>query len=420
MFCIKCGKQLADDARFCRYCGTRVPGVEPVAPAPVAPAAPVNAVAEEKNAEETVAAEEIVAPVGTDAAEEIAAGEEAASAEEVVLPAEEAVALEKDRAPAAEAPAVEAPVMPVLPPVPNQAPKKAKKEKKPKKVKPVKPVKKVAAVFCSICLAIALIVAGVLSVVTMSLSVNSISAMLQQVDLSAITIPNENGEEVELAEFLYDSIDEETVAKYDLTVEDFEGLLEDLEWQESASELISDFTNYITTGEEFELKSEEVVEIIKDNEEEIAKATNGFRFDYDKLEEVLDEEVLKNISPAQINKSIGFDLGAITDTAFKVGGLVLWGLVALWFLLIWAACRFRPLPTLQFVGMTSAIVGGSIVAGVMMCKDSLASWIPIEGISNLLAVPMDNAVLFFGIVGGAGATLFVLATVVRVIVKKVA
>lgn len=283
----------------------------------------------------------------------------------------------------------------------------------------VKKTKRVAAVLWSVLLAISLLSVGILTVISMSLSADSVELMLKEVELNDITLQNTAGERVELSEFLYESIDEATVIKYNLTPENIETMLEEIEWQGAASDLISGYAGYFLRGEEFDFTAKDIVKIVEENEEVIQRATNGFRFDYDKLEQKIEENLPENILPAQISDTVGIDPGVISGRAYTVCNIILWGMILLSVTMIWAAARWRILPALRYVGMTMMIVGVLVLALVNIGSGALYSVITVAGLANAVSIPLNYATSFFGFVSGVGAILFTGALIAGVLRKLI-
>lgn len=312
---------------------------------------------------------------------------------------------------ATEAPAT--PATPVAPAAPVAEPQPVAKPAKPKKK-----VNVISASLWSIFLTVAVLTIGILNVFVTELTGNAVDEILDNIELSDITLKDTKGGELTLGEFLYHSVDEEMIEKHDLSKKDFDNLLKELDWKDDAADLINAYIGYLVNGESFELEAKDLVDIIENNEDVILETMNGFRFDYDKLEKVIKRDLLKVIAPQELSKAIGYDIGYFTSTVVSVGNIVFWIVGAVSVLAIILATRFSLLTAAQFAGVFSAIIGGSAYVGLSFCASNMTNWLAIPVLATVLAGPLTEAMTVCITVMTIGASLLVGATVFQKLTKK--
>ena len=156
---------------------------------------------------------------------------------------------------ATEAPAT--PATPVAPAAPVAEPQPVAKPAKPKKK-----VNVISASLWSFFLTVAVLTIGILNVFVTELTGNAVDEILDNIELSDITLKDTKGGELTLGEFLYHSVDEEMIEKHDLSKKDFDNLLKELDWKDDAADLINDYIGYLVNGESFELEAKDLVDII--------------------------------------------------------------------------------------------------------------------------------------------------------------
>lgn len=397
MFCTKCGSRLSEGARFCAQCGAEVSNT--VSASQKAEMPDQSSAKTTQNSEMLKVAETVAAPEAftNPTPAELVSSEPA--------PAEPTA---EEPAPTEFTPAEPAPVVFAA----------ASEASKPKRTRVKKKANKVAAVLWCILLALSMLMTGVMGVFYCSTTPEAIETMLSTVELAEIALTDTSGDRVDLTKLVYDSIDAPTKEKYGLTEKDIEDLLEDIDWKTPAAELATQYISCYISGAEFTIRADDIVEIIEDNEREIAQATNGFRFDYDKLEEIIEDNVMKYIEPDELSEMIGFDVTMASTATVVMTNAIFVVLLVLSLVMVFYSHRFNVLPALGYIGMTLGVLGLIMLVSSFVCSIFLQSLLPAAFLVPIVSVPVDYAKMIFGGVFGIGLLMYIPSRVLRNIRSK--
>lgn len=270
----------------------------------------------------------------------------------------------------------------------------------------------------SVALCILLFLTALLSCLTgavrSSFDDDTVDEMLDDIELSDFDLLRDakTGENVKLSEYIYSLCDQETLDKYNLTQDDIDEVIKELEWKDFATETLSDLFNYLLRGETYELKADDITDLIKENEELLTEKLNGFKFDYKKIEDKLDEEVMPMLDTDGLRQSIGMDPSLIQAAFSLIAQLVFIGLAVIAALLILIVNHFAVQPTLGYIGMTGIVLGGlsligSVVGMVIFSMDGF------KFIGAVLSTFAMNLLIIGAVVLAAGVLLFVLARILK-------
>lgn len=385
MFCQNCGAELREGALFCTKCGTK--------------AEPPKKVGEQ--AVETPAAIPVAEPVPVAQPEPAPAAEPAAEPMDWAQPQP---AVQPD--PAAQ-PMDWAQPAPMAQPIPDYALPPVQDMRPSMPVKPAKSSAKkgsnaLSALFC-VLFFITAFIALVLGVVRVVLTEDHIRQSLDRVELSEIELINAaDGETMTVAEYFYRITDDEKIEEYEITQEDVDAIVEDLEWKDVAADILSRYANCYLNGDSFNIDASDVYDIFDDNKKLIEKEANGFVLDKKATEERIDNELISKIDPSAI------DLSGVLSFAFSMLTLIIVSVLAVIFaLLALVMTRFDIKAWLSGVGMSSIVLGGL----VLLASAVLALLSSLLGNMIFSAVVMPNllTLLIFGLAFFAvGMVMYVL------------
>ncbi len=393
MKCPNCGNITAEGALFCGVCGTNL---TEVAPAPVAePEAPVF--------EEPVAVAEPVVE----------------AAEEAVTEALEPVAEKLEPVVEDVKEFIPEPVQ-IVAPEPKPAPVVAE----PQPTKAEKPAKKSIGFwggckifFLSILLLILMILfLGVASVRQLGQQ-QIVTKMVKSVDITRLAFDDQS-----FAERVSEAI------KRDVSTQQVEYLLERFEYEEYLATLASDYANYLLgDGRGLRLDSEEIMDLIEDNEDVIEEEL-GFELTAAKKQDIrdfLDENVEEY--QASIDESIGRDsfiheYKEILQIAFSRITLIVLAVLMLLILLAWVLTyRKKSYVYRGFCGYGAyMLVFSGIVALAAIFSNSLLTLISdffkdYKGIVSAALLPLRNSAL---LLVASGALILIIGIVTSAITKK--
>ena len=196
------------------------------------------------------------------------------------------------------------------------------------------------------------LVAGIIKIPSSLLAETSITESMEEVDLSEVTLPTTDGDEIDLAEMIYDSLG--TKLQDQVSESRINDLLEEEYLRDFAGDVLSGYAGNLTgEGGSYRLNGEKIERFIRKNRSKLEKTLNT---------EITDE-MLDNLncdqwddSLKEFSKSLN-EVGEYTSILFSP--IAFWlpmGLMILLLVCIALICRFK-LPALLYVGIPVTILG---------------------------------------------------------------
>lgn len=368
MFCEHCGAELRKGIRFCTKCGKEQPNPNADKPA------------------EVIAQPSVPAPQTEETPDTATEGKVATAVNQVEReesPAAPPIAAEEDQKQAVEAQTDDAqtddaPATPAAEEIPQAAPAVPLAEETPKAQQidrasakqrkgsaSVSAGRKAVCVLLCAVIFLSALIASVAGAVRVSFTEEAVEGMLDDIELSEIDVLRDarTNRTVSVADYVYSLCDEKTLDKYSLTKDDIKKVIKELEWKDFATDALSDLSDYLIRGEELELEAEDIVGLFKDNEALLTEALNGFRFNYDKIEDAVEDNLIVMLEPKGIQKAIGIEPSFISAVFSLVTIFICIGLALAMAVLILLMTRFSVQATLGYVGMTGIVLGGLLLVG---------------------------------------------------------
>ena len=486
MFCRQCGHKLMENAAFCNQCGTQVPKL-PVAPAePELPAevlAPVEAPAEEAAAVETVAetpAEEATAEVAEQGSVEEPA-EEASAAE--TMPDEETAPEMVQEIPTVEnvqEVPVAAPVeAPVYQPVQTSAPVQTQAQK-PKKIKKcpslgVRILMQALSFFLCLLLLVSMMATVAVSDLRTITSGDGIKRVLDAVlfgktaehivpqrpnDFQAVTVADQefefNIEDIPmdilaggateenmeaLVEWMYQELEKNAEGELVFTQEELGNFVEASTVTDFLTEKMAGFAEDVINGtEKTEITSDEIMDLLEENEKELKQELNVELSREDKqelksqLQEIVEKEDLSNTIRETVtttveetlNNSVGMDLNKIRGILQLITSdlVLLIAIVACLLLLgLLLLTNYYNLGAGLTWAASAGIVAGLILALPLLVLNYATNWLTgmIPSLTSILALlqsfTASMAPLHYGLLIGS-FVLLVGSIVLRIVTRS--
>lgn len=302
---------------------------------------------------------------------------------------------------------------------------------------PKKPKKKagVGRVLLTIILSLFLIIAFTVCIVEYvalkSITKDTITDALKQVDISEMVVTSDD-EDISLVEMIEEKADVNIAKEFDIDDEQLEAILDMPAVKEFISENVSDMAESILNGEEPKgISKKTIVDYVKKNKKSIYKdlqKMEGFEditmedienFEEehgDKLDEVFDSIGTDSIDMDFITDEAGFDVARIT----KMIPIIKWiapGLAAFLILLMLIGNIGYESLTGKGVGI-SAMIAGIITAGGAIAFKYILQ-IPDVNVIKVLVLPlMDMFMIVGGIVFGAGLLLLIITCIIKAIANR--
>ena len=302
---------------------------------------------------------------------------------------------------------------------------------------PPKPKKKagVGRVLLTIILSLFLIIAFTVCIVEYvalkSITKDTITDALKQVDISEMVVTSDD-EDISLVEMIEEKADVNIAKEFDIDDEQLEAILDMPAVKEFISENVSDMAESILNGEEPKgISKKTIVDYVKKNKKSIYKdlqKMEGFEditmedienFEEehgDKLDEVFDSIGTDSIDMDFITDEAGFDIARIT----KMIPIIKWiapGLAAFLILLMLIGNIGYESLTGKGVGI-SAMIAGIITAGGAIAFKYILQ-IPDVNVIKVLVLPlMDMFMIVGGIVFGAGLLLLIITCIIKAIANR--
>ena len=302
---------------------------------------------------------------------------------------------------------------------------------------PKKPKKKagVGRVLLTIILSLFLIIAFTVCIVEYvalkSITKDTITDALKQVDISEMVVTSDD-EDISLVEMIEEKADVNIAKEFDIDDEQLEAILDMPAVKEFISENVSDMAESILNGEEPKgISKKTIVDYVKKNKKSIYKdlqKMEGFEditmedienFEEehgDKLDEVFDSIGTDSIDMDFITDEAGFDVARIT----KMIPIIKWiapGLAAFLILLMLIGNIGYESLTGKGVGI-SAMIAGIITAGGAIAFKYILQ-IPDVNVIKVLVLPlMDMLMIVGGIVFGAGLLLLIITCIIKAIANR--
>ena len=308
----------------------------------------------------------------------------------------------------------------------NAAPEQPKKPKKKAGVGRV-----LLTIILSLFLIIALTVCIVEYVALKSITKDTITDALKQVDISEMVVTSDD-EDISLVEMIEDKADINLSKEFDIDDEQLEAILDMPAVKDFISENVSDMAEAILNGEEPNgISKKTIVDYVKKNKKSIYKDLQkmegfeditmedieNFEEEYgDKLDEAFDSIGTDSIDMNFITDEAGFDVARIT----KMIPIIKWiapGLAALLILLMLIGNIGYESLTGKGVGI-SAMIAGIITAGGAIAFKYILQ-IPAVNVIKVLVLPlMDMLMIVGGIVFGAGLLLLIITCIIKAIANR--
>jgi len=302
---------------------------------------------------------------------------------------------------------------------------------------PKKPKKKagVGRVLLTIILSLFLIIAFTVCIVEYvalkSITKDTITDALKQVDISEMVVTSDD-EDISLVEMIEEKADVNIAKEFDIDDEQLEAILDMPAVKEFISENVSDMAESILNGEEPKgISKKTIVDYVKKNKKSIYKdlqKMEGFEditmedienFEEehgDKLDEVFDSIGTDSIDMDFITDEAGFDVARVT----KMIPIIKWiapGLAAFLILLMLIGNIGYESLTGKGVGI-SAMIAGIITAGGAIAFKYILQ-IPDVNVIKVLVLPlMDMFMIVGGIVFGAGLLLLIITCIIKAIANR--
>ena len=302
---------------------------------------------------------------------------------------------------------------------------------------PKKPKKKagVGRVLLTIILSLFLIIAFTVCIVEYvalkSITKDTITDALKQVDISEMVVTSDD-EDISLVEMIEEKADVNIADEFKISDEELEAILDMPAVKEFISENVSDMAESILNGEEPKgISKKTIVDYVKKNKKSIYKdlqKMEGFEditmedienFEEehgDKLDEVFDSIGTDSIDMDFITDEAGFDVARIT----KMIPIIKWiapGLAAFLILLMLIGNIGYESLTGKGVGI-SAMIAGIITAGGAIAFKYILQ-IPDVNVIKVLVLPlMDMFMIVGGIVFGAGLLLLIITCIIKAIANR--
>lgn len=482
-FCGRCGKQLFEHGNFCPHCGAPIKSespfppeptpqaaipvppapapevAEPIAPEPVQEVAePVTPTPEPEIVEPVVPepAPEVVESIAPEPVQEVSEpvtpeptpiSEEAqAEPEKPEIPEEIVPPVQPETDPTASASGAETPedaTQFFTPPYEEDAtqtfstpvyempteqpalPRKSRAERK-----KVGALRVVGSSFLCLFAILFGLSACLIFALRAATSPKALGNILEDVRLSELTVPAEDGRTQLLSEYITNQIPESTRAKYQLDVDSIERLMDRAFIREFLESTLEDAAERIySSDDESFLTSREVKRFLRRNSAEVERVI-GYKLSDKDIEQIgsylEDNEVLDNISfndlsMSRLQEEYPFLAALPILTSYLMAGLLAALAVILLVFAVWVS-RFRRF-SLVYVSVACLVVGGIYLTAALLTgtlASALHDLFPLpKSIYTSLLSPLRSACLRIGLpLAGVGLLCIVILIVARAISKK--
>ncbi len=432
MFCGKCGKQLPDGSKFCGYCGASLEEFNSFADKAEEIKEEIVPAAEEKieDAVESVpVVEEIIeeaAPVIEEVKEESATvveeikEETVPVIEEVKEEAEPVVEEIKEKA----TPVVEEVKTEVKNASDKAETKDETKSEKPKKEKPAYKFnfgRFLLSLLLAVILFALVFTASSITIARHDLSEDNCEDLIEDAKLEKLVLPIEGGDEMELSEYVYDLCREFDIDD-DVSRSDIEDLLEEDYIKDFIEENVEEYRAYIFDGEKTEgITSKEIVKFVKKNENKIRRTIglygdDEFVFDYDELEDTLDESLGDDFSIEIIEENYKTEAKAVQLGLSVISQIVFVFLTVVFAVFIFIVNKKRVRNAFVYVGVPLTVAGALfLIAGIAM---TVFKFFDISGVPAIASTVSGFFYESFLIIGGGLVLVGVICFIIKAIIKK--
>lgn len=362
MFCNHCGAQIPDDSVFCRSCGGKVerndipqhtepaqfsqneqPASQPsepyVSPYTQAPAQPSS------NTQSSLAAQAKDVRFCNSCGAQLPEG--AMFCRSCGAKAADSYAQRRQ------------PIYPTSPPQPAV-----------KRTPPSSGVKAATVILCIFC-ALFVLLSSSLGILRSTLSEKRFADDFTKIDLNDVEI-KKNGEDLSLAEYIYDNCDEQSIRDYGLTPDNIAQIIEKSDANQLLGDALARYSAYFIGGKALDaLTVDEIMEYLYDNEGLIYRET-GYRMtnaDYREIRNTLDDGVGKYLSKRGMERELGVSPAVVRYPLSSATHIVCILLAVALFVLVLVVNRKNLPAALPGVGIMGIVIGAlyllSLIAGVV-------------------------------------------------------
>ncbi len=293
-------------------------------------------------------------------------------------------------------------------------------------------LEKIGAVLVCILLFVVLLVGAVANIVKNTLSEDTVTEIVDDIEISDITVGDLmdcEDSDMSLSEYIYSQMDEEVLDNYGVTEKQVEELLEEDDIKDFLTDIMADYCDYICTGDTTpKITSKKIISLVEDNEDKIYEIT-GYQVkesDYELIRNLEDDGTLDalDVSVLEEENSDIFEKINLARTFLSTWVFIIIIIVAILLCVaIFFLCERNILNAACSVGIVVLIDGivlmvvGSVVGGLSKQISGALSF-PLEVIKPIVKSISENMMqpaVPFIIVGGV---IIVIRIAVYCIVNK--